>query len=195
MSWTDALLVSTTSGTVPESGEPLRLPEHLGQHRQLVAAVAGGSRGGVHVVDGAGLVGGQVGAFEQGPETEPRQGRHGRRRRDASWRRCADSWGSRELVGAGAVEQHHPGHLVGVLVGVGQGVRAADGVPDQDEGAGLAGGLQQGVEVLGGRDGILRLGEVVAPPLAGTVVGADAGGWRCAVDDAGPRGRELARGR
>ena len=48
-----------------------------------------------------------------------------------------------------------PGHLLWVLGGVRQGVRAADGVSDQDVGALFAGRGQQLVQVSGGGDAVL----------------------------------------
>ena len=48
------------------------------------------------------------------------------------------------------------------------------------------------MEVLGCRDPVLRVVEVVAPPLARTVVRADTGGGGDAVDDARPRRGKLA---
>ena len=81
-----------------------------------------------------------------------------------------------ELLGAGAVQQHHAGDLLGVPGGVRHRVGAAGGVPDQHVRAVLAGLGEEGVQVLGRLDAVLGAGGVVAPALAGAVVGADPGG-------------------
>ena len=137
---------------------------------------------------------GQVGAGrDNGPRpSRASVGRTPRPRRImAYWARVAGDGG--ELVGAGAVEQHHAGDLLGVLVGVGHGVRAADGVPDQDVRARArrlppAGRAGPAAAV----DPVLGCSRVVAPSLAGAVVGADPGGGADPVDDAGPGRGELA---
>ena len=93
-------------------------------------------------------------------------------------------------VGAGGVEQDHPGDLLGVAVGVGHRVVAADGVPDQHVRAVLAGAGQQGVQIPGGGHPVLRFGGVLAPSLPGAVVGADPGGAGDGRRDPGPARRE-----
>ena len=97
------------------------------------------------------------------------------------------------LVRAGGVEQHHPGDLRRVAGGVGHGERAAGGVPGQDVRAVLAGAGQQGVQVGGDGDAVLRVGDVVAPALTGPVVRADPGGAGDLRGDAAPQRRGLAQ--
>ena len=76
--------------------------------------------------------------------------------------------------------------------GVGHGVGAADGVPDQHVRPVLAGRGQQGVQVRGGGHAVLGARDVVAPALPGAVVGAHPGGGADRVGDPGPGGGELA---
>ena len=55
----------------------------------------------------------------------------------------------------------------------------------------LAGAGQQGVQVGGDRDTVLRVGDVIAPALAGPVVGADPGGAGHLRGDRAPQRRDL----
>ena len=97
-----------------------------------------------------------------------------------------------ELVGAGAVQQHHAGDLLGVRRGVGHGVGAADGVPDQHVRSCSPAAASSGVQVPSGGHAVLGARDVVAPALPGAVVGADPGGGADRVGDPGPGGGELA---
>ena len=179
---------------VAQRGERLRLGEDAGSHRHLVAPVP--ERLGVEV-SACDLVGRRARAGvrpgEQPGQTETGEG--GQQRQAAAHDGVlAGVGGDRgELVGAGAVQEHHAGDLLGVPGGVGHGVGAAGRVPDQHEGAGLAGRGEQGVQVLGGGHAVLGVLASFAPALSGAVVGADPGGVGRPGRDPGPGGGDLAQ--
>ena len=152
-SWPAA--VSTTSGALPRVDSRwawLEQRRHGGGfvHGVLPAAGAAGER----------LVlarrrlgqGGPGGRREQPPDAEAGDaGQQGDRAGRAGVGRAGGG-----PVGAGGVEQDHPGDLLGVAGGVGHRVVAADGVPDQHVRAVLAGAAQQGVQIGGGGHPVLR---------------------------------------
>ena len=100
-----------------------------------------------------------------------------------------------ELVRAHRVEQHHAGDLVGVLGGVGHDVRAAGGVADEHVGTRFVCTCEQCVEVGGDGEPVLWGVDVVAPALAGAVVGADPGRATQFGGDSSPAWRMSLRAR
>ena len=135
-----------------------------------------------------------AGRWEAGQQPAQAEAGQGGQQRDAAAHDgvLAGVGGDRgELLGAGAVQQHHAGDLLGVPGGVGHRVRAAGGVSDQDEGAGLAGCGEQRVQVRRGLEAVLGVGGVLAPALPGAVVGAHPGGLGDLADDPAPGGGDL----
>ena len=90
------------------------------------------------------------------------------------------------LLGMRGVHEDQARHVGAVVLGVGHDIGPAERVAHQDVRGLLAAGGQQGVEIVGGRHGVMRPRRRLAPDDPGPVVGASPGIQRDRVLDQAP---------